>query len=137
MAYRKVGDIQGHPKKGNIGDSKAALESLREIRSAARTVAGGLSRRSSPRVLLLARTYTQQAMTLIYTQGIDAAEQSARKALTLAEAHQQGAANEFERAKLLADAHWTRMVVASTTGKGVGSRKPRRRWLRSPRRTRA
>jgi tetratricopeptide (TPR) repeat protein len=65
----------------------------------------------------LARTYLQQALSMVYTQGAQRAESSAARALTLAIAHRDGLTDEFERTKLLADAYWGKGILACTTAK--------------------
>jgi tetratricopeptide (TPR) repeat protein len=53
---------------------------------------------------------------MLYTQGLKGGESAAERALSLAQAHQAGVADEFERTKLLADAYWTKAMAAGSTG---------------------
>jgi eukaryotic-like serine/threonine-protein kinase len=116
VAYRRVGDIQGNPYGGNTGDTMGALASY----SKSVALLGPLYETASDDHRLgavLARTYVQQALSFVYTQGAKAAEASARRALMLAEIVQDGVTDPFERAKLLGDAHWVNGVVAGSLGR--------------------
>jgi serine/threonine protein kinase len=116
VAYRRVGDIQGSPNRGNIGDSREALASY--AKSAALLERLHAADPTNHRVgAALARTYVQQANGIMYTQGTKTVDPKAGTALALAEAHQEGVSDEWERMKLLADAYWASGMVAGTTGK--------------------
>ncbi|MEJ0039027.1 MAG: serine/threonine-protein kinase [Gammaproteobacteria bacterium] len=116
VAYRRVGDIQGSPYGGNTGDTKGALESYAKsivLLEGLYTTAPAEHRLGA----VLARAYIQRTLTLVYTQGAKPAEASAQKTLALAEAMQDGVADEFERTKLLADAYWLEGAVAGSLGR--------------------
>jgi eukaryotic-like serine/threonine-protein kinase len=118
VAYRRVGDIQGNPQGGNTGDSKAALQSYaKSVELLERSHAADPANHRLGAVL--ARAYVQQTLNLVYTQGIQGAAQSSERGLALAEAHQEGVADEFERTRLLVDALWGRVVFTGTTGKNA------------------
>jgi tetratricopeptide (TPR) repeat protein len=115
VAYRRVGDIQGNPYEGNIGDSQAALASyaksiaLLEPLYAAHPADHRLG-------AVLARSYVQQALMLFYTKGAELAQSTMKQAKKLVEETQDGAASEFDRMQLSADMYWVQGVVVGTLG---------------------
>ena len=112
VAYRRVGDIQGNPYGGNTGDTKAALASYAKSISLLERLY--VSSPADQRLgAVLARTYGQQAMALMLTEGAKPAQASATRTLQLAEVTQDGVADAFDRSKLLADAYWLDGVVKS------------------------
>jgi eukaryotic-like serine/threonine-protein kinase len=116
VAYRKVGDIQGGPGKGNTGDTRAALVSYaKSIALLERVYA---AHPNNQRVgAALAAAYVQQTQSMVYTQGVQGTEASVAKAVMLAEAVQnaEGVLDEFGRMRLLADAYWARVLVTGTS----------------------
>jgi non-specific serine/threonine protein kinase/serine/threonine-protein kinase len=116
VAYRKVGDIQGGPGRGNTGDTHAALASY--AKSIALLERVHAANPNNQRVAAaLSRAYVQQAQSMVYTQGVQGTAASAAKAVALAEAVQQGqgVTDEFERMRLLADAYWAKVLVTGTS----------------------
>jgi len=116
VAYRRVGEIQGSPDRGNTGDTHAALASYaKSIALLAPLLAADPT---NHRVgAALARSYVQQTQSLVYTQGAQGTEESLVKGVALAEAHQQGVPDDFDRMKLLADAYWGKVLVTGTSGR--------------------
>ena len=115
VAYRRVGDIQGNPYGGNTGDSKAALASYAKSIE----LLDPLYRADPQNHRLggvLAKTYAQQTVALLFTEGAHAAEASASKTLSLIEVVQDGIVGEYERAKQVGEAYWLKGVVAATVG---------------------
>jgi eukaryotic-like serine/threonine-protein kinase len=128
LAYRKVGDIQGNPYGGNTGDSKAALASYAksiELLDPLHQTAPADHRLGA----VLARTYFEQALTLLFTQGAAAARASAQKSLALAITTQDGLADEYDRAKLVVDAYWVNGVVGVNLGNAAEGMKALERMI--------
>jgi serine/threonine protein kinase len=115
IAYRRVGDIQGNPSEGNVGDSQAALASY--AKSIALLESLYAAHPNDHRVgAVLARSYVQQVLMLFYTKGAEVAQSPMKKAMNLVEETQDGIASEFDRMQLLADMYWVQGIVVGTLG---------------------
>jgi len=104
IAYRKVADIQGGQMGSNRGDTKAALETYAKSNA----LLDPLFARNPKNVKLgafLGDSYMQQARTVLYTQGAEAALAVAEKAVQLCEASRQGFVNDAKYVATLGDAY--------------------------------
>lgn len=84
MAYERVGDVQGNPYLGNVGDTAGALESYRKALEIRRSLAGEGS--TALTRCDLAHSYDRIGDMLDKTGNLSGAQENYRQALTLREA---------------------------------------------------
>jgi tetratricopeptide (TPR) repeat protein len=128
VAYKKVGDIQGHTTQANLGDSAGAL------RSYAKAIAllEPLRARdpNNARIgVLLARTYSVQTRRILMLSGAEAALPMLEKNVALAEALQSVVSDEFEAMGLIGNCRSNHAEVLGILGRTAEARQSLQRMI--------
>jgi len=116
VAYKKVGDIQGHTTQANVGDSGGALRSY----SNAIALLEPLHAREPKNArigVLLARTYSVQTRRILMLSGAQAALPLVEKNVAIAEAIQPVVSDEFEAMGLIGNSRSNHAEVLSNLGR--------------------
>ena len=113
-AYRRVGEIQGSPYSGNVGDTKGALESYRKSIALLEDVHAADDHDAHATQLLVD---TLAAQTTLLTLGLgQPAAASARRAVELAEEVAPTIPDDHDRMKFLARAYWALATATAQAG---------------------
>lgn len=101
-AYSRVGDVQGHPTRASLGDTKTALVSYRKSLAVARRVAAEAPR-DVPALRMVVKMETTIGSVLARTGDTKGAHESTRNALEVAERVQALDPGNRENQRQLAD----------------------------------
>ena len=121
VAYKKVGDIQGHTTQANLGDSAGALRSYANAIALLEPLYARDPRNARIGVLL-ARTYSVQTRRILTMSGAEAALALLEKNVALAEALQSVVTDEFEAMGLIGNSRSNHAEVLGILGRTAEAR---------------
>jgi non-specific serine/threonine protein kinase/serine/threonine-protein kinase len=116
VAYKKVGDIQGHTTQANLGDSAGALRSYANAIALLEPLYAHDPQNARIGVLL-ARTYSVQTRRVLTSSGAEAALPLLEKNVALADALQPIVKDEFEAMGLIGNSRSNHAEVLGTLGR--------------------
>ena len=116
VAYKKVGDIQGHTTQASLGDSAGALRSY-ENAIALLEPLHDRDPKNGRIGLLLAKTYTPQTRRILLLSGARDALPLAEKNVALCEAMQSVLTDEFEAMGLIGNSRSNHAEVLGALGR--------------------
>jgi tetratricopeptide (TPR) repeat protein len=121
VAYKKVGDIQGHTTQANLGDTAGALRSYAKAIALLEPLHAREPKNARIGVLL-ARTYSVQTRRVLTMSGAEAALPLLEKNVALAEALQLIVKDEFEAMGLIGNSRSNHAEVLGTLGRTAEAR---------------
>jgi serine/threonine-protein kinase len=116
VAYKKVGDIQGHTTQANVGDSAGALRSYANAIALLEPLHAREPKNARIGVLL-ARTYSVQTRRILMLKGAEAALPLVEKNVAIAEFLQPLVTDEFEAMGLIGNSRSNQAEVLSILGR--------------------
>jgi tetratricopeptide (TPR) repeat protein len=116
VAYKKVGDIQGHTTQANVGDSAGALRSYANAIALLEPLHAREPKNARIGVLL-ARTYSVQTRRILMLKGAEAALPLVEKNVAIAEFLQPLVSDEFEAMGLIGNSRSNQAEVLSILGR--------------------
>ncbi|HEU4592942.1 MAG TPA: protein kinase [Steroidobacteraceae bacterium] len=121
VAYKKVGDIQGHTTQANLGDSAGALRSYANAIALLEPMHARDPKNARIGVLL-ARTYSVQTRRILMLSGAAAALPMVEKNVTVAEAMQSVVSDDFEAMGLIGNSRSNQAEVLGILGRTAEAR---------------
>jgi non-specific serine/threonine protein kinase/serine/threonine-protein kinase len=128
VAYKKVGDIQGHTTQANLGDSAGALRSYANAIALLEPLHARDPKNARIGVLL-ARTYSVQTRRILMLSGAEAALPMLEKNVAVAEAMQSVVDDDFEAMGLIGNSRSNHAEVLGILGRTAEARESLRRMI--------